>query len=66
MPDDGFVLAYKPPMGEKRRVPKHYLDNPSLGFKAVKPRAVREPAVPATAIDQEPAEPGRTQKEVAE
>lgn len=64
MADDGFVLAYKTPMGEKRRVPKHYLDNPALGFKAVTPRDVREPAIPATSIITEPAKPGRTQKEV--
>lgn len=66
MADDGFVLAYKTPMGEKRRVPKHYLDNPALGFKAVKPRDVREPAAPANTIITEPAKPGRTQKEVSE
>lgn len=64
MADDGFVLAYKAPTGEKRRVPKHYLDNPALGFKAVKPRTVQEPALPVTNTVTEPAKPGRNQKEV--
>ena len=65
MADDGFVLARKTPMGEKRRVPKHYLDNPALGFKAVTPRTTRAQAAPADTIT-EPVEPGRTQKEVSE
>lgn len=66
MADDGFVLAYKKPTGEKRRVPKHYLDNPALGFKAVKPRTVKEPTDPAGDTIPEPGKPGTHQKEVAE
>lgn len=66
MADDGFVLAYKTPTGEKRRVPRHYLDNPSLGFKAVKPRTAQEPATPANITTiTEPAKPGQHTKEVA-
>jgi len=30
--DDEFVIA-QGPNGDKRRVPKHYLDNPAFGFK---------------------------------
>ena len=65
MADDGFVLAVDPG-GHKRRVPKHYLDNPKLGFKLPPSTRVHEPAAPASRIITEPAKPGRTQKEVAE
>lgn len=30
--NDGFVTAVSP-SGQKRRVPKHYLDNKALGYK---------------------------------
>jgi hypothetical protein len=64
MADDGFVKAVGPD-GKKRRVPKHYLTNPSLGFR-LPPSAkkVREPATPATARVTEPATP-ETAKEVS-
>ena len=65
MADDGFVLAVDPG-GNKRRVPKKYLDNPALGFKLPPSTRVHEPAAPANTIITEPAKPGRTQKEVSE
>lgn len=65
MADDGFVLAVDPG-GRKRRVPKHYLDNPALGFKLPPSTRVREPRNHVGSIIQEPAKPGRTHKEVAE
>lgn len=57
MADDGFVTAVGPDK-KKRRVPKHYLTNPALGFK-LPPSAkqVREPATPAKARVTEPAKP---------
>lgn len=69
MPDNGFVLAYKPPHGNKRMVPKHYLTNPALGYKAAPTGTVQEPAEPdpqepATTHITEPGKPGRKPKEV--
>lgn len=46
MADDKFVTAVGPD-GKKRRVPRHYLDNPALGFKlppSARTQRVREPA----------------------
>lgn len=58
MADDGFVTAVGPDK-KKRRVPKHYLENPALGEWKLPPSAkrVREPATPATARVTEPAKP---------
>jgi len=64
MADDGFVTAVGPD-GEKRRVPKHYLDNPKFGYRLPPSTRVREPAAPATVQVTEPARPEKT-KEVSE
>lgn len=51
MADDGFVLAVDP-SGSKRRVPKHYLDNPGLGnFKL--PPSARKSSEPGSADKKE-------------
>lgn len=64
MADDGFVTAAPPNGGEKRRVPKHYLDEP-FNFKLPpSARKVREPATPATVKVTEPAKP-ETPKEAS-
>lgn len=63
MADDGFVTAVGPD-GKKRRVPKHYLDNPAFGFKLPPSTRVKEPATPAKARVTEPAKP-ETAKEVS-
>lgn len=63
MADDGFVTAVGPD-GKKRRVPKHYLDNPAFGFKLPPSTRVNEPATPAKARVTEPAKP-ETAKEVS-
>lgn len=63
MADDGFVTAYPPGGGEKRRVPRHYLDAP-FKFKIPASQQVREPAAPAANTVTEPAKRG-TKKEVA-
>jgi len=57
MAESDFVLAVGPD-GKKRRVPKHYLENPKFGFKL--PPSTRakaqEPAKPGTAtVVREPA-----------
>ena len=64
MADDGFVTAVGPD-GEKRRVPKHYLDNPKFGYRLPPSTRVREPATPATVRATEPARPEK-KKEVSE
>jgi hypothetical protein len=57
MADNEFVIAVPPGGGEKRRVPKHYLNAP-FNFKLPpSKRQVREPATPATAKVTEPATP---------
>jgi len=63
MADDGFVTAVGPD-GTKRRVPRHYLDNPAFGYKLPPSAQVREPATPATVHITEPAKPEKT-KEVS-
>lgn len=63
MADDGFVKAVGPD-GKKRRVPKHYLTNPALGFRLPPSTRVKEPATPAKARVTEPAKP-ETAKEVS-
>lgn len=57
MADDGFVTAVPKGGGKKRRVPRHYLDNPALGFKLPASTRAKEPATPATTTVTEPAEP---------
>ena len=64
MADDGFVTAVGPDK-QKRRVPKHYLDNPKFGYKLPPSTRVQEPATPAKAKVTEPAKP-ETPKEVSE
>lgn len=64
MADDAFVTAVGPD-GKKRRVPRHYLDNPAFGFKLPPSVRVREPATPATVQAKEPAKP-ETTKEVSQ
>jgi hypothetical protein len=64
MADDGFVTAVGPD-GKKRRVPKHYLDNPAFGYRLPPSTRVREPATPATVRVTEPARPEK-KKEVSE
>ena len=61
MADDGFVTAVGPD-GKKRRVPKHYLDNPAFGFKLPPSARVKEPATPAKARVTEPATPENTEE----
>lgn len=52
--------------GKKRRVPKHYLDNPKFGYKLPPSSRVREPATPATVRHiHEPAVP-ENEEEVSE
>lgn len=63
MADDGFVTAVGPD-GKKRRVPRHYLDNPAFGFELPPSARVKEPATPATTRVTEPAKP-ETPKEVS-
>lgn len=52
MIDDGFVTAVGAD-GSKRRVPKHYIDNPRMGYRL--PPSARSKAAPAKA--NEPAKP---------
>lgn len=60
--DQIFVTAVGPD-GKKRRVPSHYLDNPSFGYKL--PPSTRGEATPATQKTiTEPATP-ETAKEVS-
>ncbi|MCW2132886.1 hypothetical protein [Arthrobacter sp. VKM Ac-2550] len=61
--DDGFVTAVGPD-GKKRRVPKHYLENPkfSKDFK-LPPSHRRVRATPATIRVTEPAQPENPQEE---
>jgi len=62
MADDGFVTAVPPGGGEKRRVPRHYLNEP-FNFKLPpSKRKVWEPAAPATATVTEPARPENEQE----
>ena len=61
--NDGFVTAYPPGGGEKRRVPKHYLDNPAFGYKLPASARAQEPATPANTTVTEPAKRAN-QKEV--
>jgi hypothetical protein len=63
MAEDGFVTAVGPD-GKKRRVPRHYLDNPKLKFRLPPSTRVKEPATPAKARVTEPAKP-ETAKEVS-
>lgn len=57
MAKDDFVTAVPPSGGAKRRVPKHYLNEP-FNFKLPpSKRQAREPATPATAKVTEPATP---------
>lgn len=65
MADDQFITAVPPGGGEKRRVPRHYLNEP-FNFKLPpSKRQVREPATPATAKVTEPATP-ENDKEASE
>lgn len=60
---DGFITAVSP-SGQKRRVPRHYLDNPAFGYKlppSTKKKRVQEPATPATDQVHEPATPETTE-----
>lgn len=61
MADNDFVLAVGPD-GKKRRVPRHYLDNPAFGFKLPPSSRVREPATPATTKVTEPAKPEKSKE----
>lgn len=63
MADDGFVTAVPPNGGEKRRVPRHYLE-PPFDYKLPPSTRAQEPATPATTTVTEPATRA-TQKEVA-
>lgn len=63
MANDGFVTAYPPGGGEKRRVPKHYLNAP-FNYKLPASARVQEPATPANTTVTEPAKPGEHRKEV--
>lgn len=64
MAESDFVLAVGPD-GKKRRVPKHYLDNPKFDYTLPPSARVKEPATPATVRVTEPARPEKT-KEVSE
>lgn len=59
MPNDGFVTAVSPG-GQKRRVPKHYLDEP---FNYKLPPSARGAVTADEAANQTPAKAGK-QKEV--
>ena len=60
MPESAFVLAVGPD-GQKRRVPRHYLDNKRFGYK-LPPSARRGAATPATSTyETEPATPEKTE-----
>ena len=63
MADEDFIEVVGPD-GKKRRVPRHYLDNPMFGYKLPPSARVREPATPATVQVKEPAKP-ETKKEIA-
>lgn len=64
MPDKFITLVG--PDGVKRRVPKHYLDNPKFGYKLPPSKRVQEPATPATVRHiHEPAVP-ENEEEVGE
>lgn len=64
MADDGFVTAVGPD-GKKRRVPRHYLNNPALGFRLPPSTRAQEPATPVHQIVTEPAK-RENHKEVSE
>lgn len=61
MADDGFITAVPPNGGKKRRVPRHYQDEP-FNFKLPPSKKVREPATPAKARVTEPATPENTEE----
>ena len=61
MADDGFVIAVDP-AGNKRRVPKHYLDNPAFGYKLPPSARAQEQAEEAATPTKEPAKPGKTKE----
>ncbi|WP_275779704.1 hypothetical protein [Paenarthrobacter sp. Y-19] len=63
MADENFVTAVDT-NGKKRRVPRHYLDNPAFGYKLPPSTRAQEPATPAKARVTEPAKPENT-KEIA-
>lgn len=65
MAEDGFVTAVPKGGGKKRRVPKHYLENPKLGYKLPASTRAKEPATPATTTVREPAKPEKP-KEASE
>ena len=62
MADDGFITARPPGGGTKRRVPKHYLDEPFNYKLPPSTKKVREPATPAKARVTEPATPENTEE----
>lgn len=62
MAESDFVMAVPKGGGQKRLVPKHYLDNPELGYKLPPSKRVKEPATPAETTVHEPAKP-ENQKE---
>lgn len=61
MAESEFVMAVGP-TGKKRRVPRHYLDNPTFGYKLPPSARAQEPATPATTTVQEPAQPETTEE----
>lgn len=63
MADDGFVTAVPPNGGEKRRVPRHYLESP-FNYKLPPSKRAQEPATPANTTVKEPATRAN-QKEVS-
>lgn len=57
MAENDFVMAVPKGGGPKRLVPKHYLENPELGYKLPPSSKAKEPATPATTTVKEPAAP---------
>lgn len=57
MAESDFILAVGPD-GKTRRVPAHYIDNPTFGFTLPEPEEVREPAASAKTKVTEPAAAG--------
>jgi hypothetical protein len=64
--DPDFITAVGPD-GNKRYVPRHYLDNPAFGFKLPPSSRVTEPVeTPDAELVREPVEPGSTGEKVEE